>query len=130
MRVHLRLLVASFALAMAAGCERGPGYEATHLEGAVTVAGVPLEAGSIQFIPQEAGRGPTVGTVIAAGRYKAKNVPRGKVKAIFTSVRRGQRLPDVGGMPVWQSENLIPEKHRNGIVIEVEAEHTKQDFAL
>lgn len=130
MKFHLPILTVGTFLVIAAGCERGPEYKATDLEGAVTVAGHPLNTGSIQFVPQDVGQGPTVGTVIVAGRYQAKNVPLGKVIAIFTSVRRGQRLPDVGGMPVWRSENLIPEKHRNGIAIEVEAKHTKQNFDL
>ena len=114
-----------------AGCgPRGPGYPATRLEGAVTVDGQPLASGSIQFLPEHAGQGPAVGTTIEDGRYEVENVPLGEVRAIVTSVRRGKRLPDVGDMPVWEAENLVPENRRGGILIQVTADQPIQDLRL
>ena len=105
------------------GCGlRGPGYPATRLEGAVTVDGKPLATGSIQFLPQDTAQGPAVGAVVADGRYAADDVPLGKVRAIVTSVRKGKRLPDAADIPVWESENLIPQRHRGGILIDVGAD--------
>ena len=126
-----RLGCVVFMVLLLCGCgTRGPGYPATRLEGAVTVDGKPLATGGIQFLPQDTAQGPAVGAVVVDGRYAVDDVPLGEVRAIVTSVRKGKRLPDVGDMPVWESENLIPPQHRGGILIDVKADQPIQDFKL
>ncbi len=121
----------AFLVLLLCGCgPQGPGYPATRLEGAVAVDGKPLATGSIQFLPADTAQGPAVGAVVTDGRYAVDDVPLGRVRAIVTSVRKGKRLPDVGDMPVWESENLIPQQHRGGILIDVKADRPIQDFKL
>jgi len=112
------------------GCSGGPHYPCTSLQGSVAVDGKPLATGSIRFLPQETGQGPAVGGVIADGRYQVDDVPLGSVRALLGSVRKGKELPSPDGLPRWETENLIPSRYREGILIEVTGGQREQDFDL
>jgi len=130
-----RALACSLLLAvvagLAAGCGRGgPDYPCITLRGNVTVGGQPLESGAMQFLPLDGGQGPTVGTTVVQGRYVAENVPLGKVRVLFTSVKRGKQLGSVEDIPVFETIHLIPEPYRGGVVIEVSQSQTVHDFEM
>ena len=42
---------------------------------------------------------------IAEGHNTPRNVPLGKANAVFTSIRKGQSLPNGDGLPARRSEN-------------------------
>lgn len=63
------VFVASVVLAIAAGCGGGrPG--GVPVEGTVTVDGVPLEAGTISFLPDGDTPGPKVAAAVTDGRFR------------------------------------------------------------
>jgi hypothetical protein len=114
-----------------AGCQRGPGYDFTNLEGSVTVAGRPLTEGSVRFLPRAAGQGSPVGAEIHDGKYAVQHVPLGELDVQFVAIRKTERLPDdANGMQQWAIENLIPEAAREGQVIKVERGQSRCDFRL
>jgi len=81
-------LIAIVALA-AGGCGRGPG---AIVEGLVTIGGKPVETGWIRFTPA-AGDGPTAGSTIDQGRYKAAVTP-GLVKVSLQGYKQvGEERP-------------------------------------
>lgn len=120
-----------FVLAVAAGCDDGgPGYPCVTFSGEVTVAGRPLESGSMQFVPVEGDQGPTVGAVIENGQYHASNVPLGKVHVLFTAIKQGKQVGSVEDIPVFETIQLIPEPYRQGVEIEVSEDTRRHDFAM
>lgn len=106
------------------------------LEGAVLIGGKPLPAdaeGAIIFMPAARGEAPPVQAKIAAGRYKAENVPKGQVVATFHITRlTGQMLktsPD-DIHPTPERIDLVPEAMRAGVKVEVQGDNAQQDFDL
>jgi len=129
MRIFILCFVIGVAIGIT-GCGKS-GYPSATLEGKVTVNQQPLAEGSLQFLPQEKGQGPVVGGAIREGRYLVKDVPLGKVRVLFNSIRKTHRLPnDELGREQWATENLIPQPVRAGMVIEVTDGQTAQDFEL
>lgn len=111
------------------GCG-GPGYPSVRLEGAVTVDGQPVEAGTISFTPLQPGRGAGVSATIAAGRYAAGNVPQGKVRVDFQATKETGRTVEQFGKPYPETVNVIPERCAAGMEIEVGTGDAKRDFNL
>lgn len=124
-------MLLAIGIAPCMGCDQGPSYPCANLQGEVTIGSKPLDDGGIQFLPITHGTGPTVGSDIKAGKYAVQGVPLGKVRVLFTAVRKTHKLPPSSdGIEKWATENLIPEAHRKGVEIEVAADETSRDFAL
>jgi hypothetical protein len=119
------------------GCgKRGPALPVARWEGTVTVGGKALPgdaAGTIIFMPSGGGgQAPPSNAAIVDGRYRADEVPLGKVTVIFNITRlTGQMVIDsTGHDPYPEREDLVPEQHRQGIAVEVAGDDVARNFDL
>ena len=128
------VLATLLASLLSSGCDRGPAkpnYPAARLEGAVTVDGQAVPSGTLQFMPPQGSKAPVVEAQIKDGRYTAANVPVGKVRVLFTAIRETGRVDTKStSQPVPEVVNIIPERYRDGLDIEVTADSPKKDFDL
>ena len=122
-------LVGSLAAVGIAGCG-GPGFPTARLEGTVTVDGQPVEKGNISFTPTQADRGSGATATISSGHYVAQGVPQGKVRVYFDATKETGRTTEQFGKQYPETVNVIPEKYRAGLQIEVSGETVNQDFKL
>ncbi len=71
---------------------------------------------------------------IVEGHYECPHVPIGSVTAIVRLTRlTGRQVVEEGapgGAPYPERENLVPEEHQSGIVINVTGDNLAQDFSL
>jgi hypothetical protein len=82
-KLHAMIVTLGFALVMMAlaGCGHGTGMERASVGGEVTLDGVPVNEGSIRFIPVKGASGPTAGADILDGEY---NIARAKGPSLGT----------------------------------------------
>lgn len=129
MTKHACLIASLVLLTAVAGCRR-QSYPTARLEGAVTVDGRQVEAGTISFAPLEPGRGSGVSAAIDHGRYVANGVPRGNVRVYFNAVQEtGDTVEDLG-VRSPRTVNVIPDRHRAGMDIEVVSNDRDRNFEL
>lgn len=128
MRTWLTVLAVTASLAIA-GCN-GRGYATAMVDGRVIVNGDAVEQGNITFTPLQAGRGHGVTAAILAGRYVAKDVPQGKVRVDFYAIKETGRTVTDFGKPQPETVNVIPDKYRAGVEIEIGADKNSRDFNL
>jgi hypothetical protein len=113
------------------GCGSGkPTYPSARLEGKVTLDGNPIAEGRLQFVPQDLGKAPVTAAPIVEGRYLAEAVPRGKLRVLLTASKKTGKMVTEYSTPHPEVINLIPEKYRAGIPIEVAGDNANLDFAL
>jgi len=129
-----RLLATLSFTVLAVGCGGGtakPSYPSARLEGTVSVDGQAVPTGTLQFMPPQGMNAAIVEAQIKDGRYVAANVPVGKVRVLFTAVRETGRVDNKStSQPVPEVVNMIPERYRDGLDIEVTADLAKKDFDL
>jgi len=127
----LAIILASL---LSSGCDNGPAkpnYPAARLEGTVTVDGQAVHTGTLQFMPPQGSKAPVVEAQIKDGRYVADKVPVGKVRVLFTAVKETGRVETKStSQPIPDVVNIIPERYRDGLDIEVTADSPKKDFDL
>jgi hypothetical protein len=123
------LSAVAVAVLVGTGCSGGAANSTT-LEGGVTVDSKPVAAGTIQFLPEQAGQGSAAGGAIAAGRYRAERVPLGDVRVIVVAVEKTRQLSaDERGWVDWEYVDLVPEDRRAGEVVSIAAGQRKLDLA-
>lgn len=114
-----------------AGCgDSGPSYPVARLEGSVTIGGKPIPEGRIQFVPLDSGQGLATSTEIVDGRYRAEEVPLGSVSVMISATRETGRMITEYSTPYPEIVNIIPEKYRSGVRIDVAGDNLQQDFKL
>jgi hypothetical protein len=103
--------LAAVCLWAAAGCAKQPTNGRQPVSGKVTLKGAPLENGSIQFLPPDAG-GALSGGVISKGEYSIsakQGLPVGKYKVFISAAASGasasEEMPGDAGP---EAEELIP----------------------
>lgn len=99
-RVWLLALV-GICLLGAPGCAKKNTTGRQRISGKVTLKGAPLDQGSIQFMPAEAGGQFGGGGVIANGEYtipEAQGLPVGRYKVLISSGEAGPEVKE-GEMP-------------------------------
>ena len=103
------------------GCARAskPAFPSATVQGTVTIDGTPVKEGSIQFIPEVGVKGQATQAKIIDGKYKATQVPIGKVRAMFNITRETGKMIKEYSTPYPEVENLVPEKHRSGVELTV-----------
>lgn len=117
-------------LALCAGGCSGAASNSTTLAGSVTLDLKPIAAGTIQFLPEQAGQGAAAGGTIVAGRYRAERVPLGSVRVIVAAVERARQLqPDARGWVDWDYVDLVPADRRIGEVVSIAARQQQLDIA-
>lgn len=103
--------LAAACLWTAAGCAKQPADGRQSVSGKVTLKGAPLDNGSIQFLPPDAG-GALSGGVISKGEYSIpakQGLPVGKYKVFISAAASGasatEEMPGDAGP---EAEELIP----------------------
>lgn len=122
---HAGCLAAIVLLAM--GCGTAVHDDTVVLAGRVTIDGEPVALGGIQFMPLEKGR-PAFAEV-RDGDYAAR-VPKGRVRAIFSSRRETGRQVQVYSTTMPEVIDVLPASLREGIEISVEGDDPSRDFVL
>jgi hypothetical protein len=107
-----------------------PTYPAARLEGSVTLDGKPIAEGNLQFVPRDAGQAPITRASIVEGQYVAEAVPLGKLRVLLSASQETGKMVTEYSTPRPQVINLIPEKYRAGIPIEVTGDNVNLNFAL
>lgn len=129
--IGLRLSALVVASTLLSGCtQANPTYPAARLEGSVTVDGKPITEGNLQFVPQAVGQVPVTGASIVDGRYVAEAVPQGKLRVLLAATKETGKMIKEYSTPRSEVINLIPEKYRAGIAIDVTGDNANLNFAL
>jgi hypothetical protein len=118
------------ALLLAVGC--GDQNEA-EVSGAVTVDGVPMASGAIQFVPED-GQSKTTGGAIKDGRYSVK-VPVGRMKVSISMPKesRKKKLYNTPDSPVGTMyDEGLPAKYneKSELTLEVKPGRNPKDWEL
>ncbi len=120
-----------FVISLVSGCGPDkPTYPAARLEGSVTLDGKPIAQGNLQFMPQDISQTPVTGAPIVDGRYVAEAVPRGKLRVLLTATKETGKMIKEYSTPRPEVINLIPDKYRAGIPLEVTGDNLNQNFDL
>jgi hypothetical protein len=122
-------MILGVALVIGCGADK-PTFPAARLEGNVTVDGKPITEGNLQFVPRDVGQAPVTGAAIVDGRYLAERVPLGKLRVVINATKETGKMVTEYSTPRPQVINLIPEKYRSGIPIEVTADNANLNFDL
>lgn len=112
---------------VATGCGTVVRDDTAALAGRVTIDGKPVALGGIQFMPLEKGR-PAFAEV-RDGVYAAR-VPKGRIRAIFSSRRETGRQVQVYSTTMPEVIDVLPASLREGIEITVEGDDPSRDFTL
>jgi hypothetical protein len=112
-------------IALAAGCNSGPRLLGFH--GEVSYQGKPIEKGTIEFIPTDNTRGPSVGGPITNGRYDvlaARGAREGGTYQVrITALKKtGKKIPNIidpKGPPMELEDNFIPLKYNRASSLKV-----------
>lgn len=104
-------------LVAAIGCggSNKPAYPSANIQGSVTIDGVAVKEGSLQFMPGKDVKGQVAQAVIVAGKFEAKNVPVGNLRVMFNITRPTGKMITEYSTPYPEVENLVPEKYRDGV---------------
>lgn len=131
MLVNPRLFIAGWLVVFSlAGCNSQPSIPGAHLAGAVSIDGEPVKEGTIAFTPSGSARGRAVGAPIVAGRYDCSYVPMGGSLVQIYALRPTGKMVEAMGSQVPEMRDIVPEKDRDGIKIEVSGDNLNQDFTL
>jgi hypothetical protein len=115
----------------APGCgTSGPDYPVAKLAGSITLDGEPIPNGQISFVGRGSQQALPMTAQIVDGKYQADAVPMGPVCVTISAVQlTGRMIQEYSGANA-ESINIIPEKYRSGIEIEVAGDNLQQDFPL
>jgi hypothetical protein len=114
--------LALFWCAVTTGCGGGHASTRVAVHGRITVAGKPIEEGSITFFPIDGNHGPTAGGVIKNGEYSipARSGPvpgmnRVKIDGLHMT---GRKVPAEGRPEVLVDEavHVVPVRYQTGIL--------------
>ena len=125
-----------FLVLLIYGCGNPLGRRA--IDGQITLNGVPLKSGNINFIPKQSG-GVSSGTLISQGKYcleDEKGLPPGKYLVQIYSPSESTLSPSSqgtpGALPPPAIEQIPPQYNLNSTleVVVTESESTNFDFDL
>jgi hypothetical protein len=124
-------LAASVAM-MLSGCKPQSTLPTARVSGQVSIGGKPLAVGWILFVPQAGHLANGVKTEVKDGRFVAENVPKGKVLVMINAMQATGRMVATASSskPIPEKIDLLPEKYRSGIPLEITSDKTDQEFRL
>jgi hypothetical protein len=123
---------------VASGCDLGGDQPpVAHLHGRVSVNSQPLPGDAmarIFFTPvvsPEGNSAPPAMAEVVDSQYSNPSVPVGQVNVRFDIKRKtGRKIPRGTSEPLEELEDLVPVKHRDGMMISVEEGEANRDFEL
>jgi hypothetical protein len=119
---------ALFAATLFLGCGGAAAHPTARLAGEVTIDSVPVEEGSISFLPAAGGEAVTV--IITAGQYEAPAVPRGKVKAMISATKATGKMITDYSEPYPERINIVPARYAPGFELDVAGDKLDQHFHM
>jgi hypothetical protein len=123
-----------FALALAAGCSDGSGPPTAHLAGVVTLGGQPIPAeaeSTIIFRTTTANQASPASSRIVNGRFDVPKAPQGPVRVVFSiQLPIGEKAIAPGVAPEMQYQTLVPQKHADGISLEINGDNLDMKLDL
>jgi len=129
--IHVGRLSVLLFIASLIGCEKaGPPYPTARLEGSVAIDGDTVKEGRIRFVPKQVGAAPPAAVDIINGHYRADYVPLGKVRVKFSVLRRTDKMNTEYSSPYPVFEEVVAQKYRDGIELEVTGDDLERDFQL
>jgi hypothetical protein len=84
----------------------------------------------MQFVPRDVGKAPITSASVVDGRYVAEAVPLGRMRVLLTASQETGKMVTEYSTPRPQVINVIPEKYRTGIPVEVTGDNANLNFAL
>ena len=108
------------------GCSRS--VPAARLEGRVTHNGQPVSEGGVSVTPLAGGK--SVSTDLVNGHYVADGIQRGQVRVRVTAFRKTGRTSTLDGVQTPELASIVPERLRDGVVIEVIEDRLNYDLNL
>jgi hypothetical protein len=113
-------------LMMLTGCQQQPTYT---LAGEVRASGQSPDDGSIVIEPDLGG--PTRGAPLDRGKFRVEKVPAGKARVRFVVRKKaGKRQPAPGAPSFDWSEDLLPARYQDGVMIDVTGDQLNLVFDL
>lgn len=110
------------------GCQaRGARSDTAALAGRVSIDGVPVPKGSVQFMPLDHGQ--PAFSEVRDGAYAAR-VPKGRVQVLFSAPKETGRLVQVYSSKVPEIVDALPPSLRDGVEITVDGDDPNRDFSL
>ncbi len=116
-------------LLAALGC-RGSAFPVSTVEGSVAVDGVAVAAGTVSFSPLGSNTGQAISAEIRDGKYRSNKVPRGRSLVIISAFQDTGEKHAEFGISYPKLKNLVPEKYRAGIELNVEVPAMTHNFEL
>lgn len=135
MYLRIIFLCLSFSFALFAGCGDDKRMK---VGGEVTVDGVPVEYGFINFKPINGTAGPTAGSNITEGKYdvpSAKGPFAGEFRVEIVAIKTvNKRSVDMvtGERLAQSSQRFLPKKYneQSELTVEISADKSEYDFPL
>jgi hypothetical protein len=122
------------ALALAAGCTDSGMPPTAHLRGVVTIAGQPIppEAQTlITFRPTAANQANAASAPIVDGRFDVPAAPQGAVRVNFhIQLPIGEKAFLPGALPEMQYRTLVPQKHADGMALDIAGDDLEMKLDL
>ena len=130
-RYHLLVVCCTLLGCDAAG--RGP--ERASIHGIVTVDGVPVEEGMLQFRPTQGNTGPVTGAVVTDGEYstpKKKGPVLGLHQVAIRGSRKTGKMIETRFGPAEEREPVVPKEYaeESTLVRDVKAGDNEFNFEL
>lgn len=123
-------IVGTLVLGLLSGCDSRPSVPGAHLAGTITIDGQPVDEGTIAFTPRGSARGQAVGGPIRSGHYDCEYVPLGESLVQIYALKPTGKMVEAMGSMIPEMKDIVPEKDRNGIKIEIQQDNLNQNFSL
>lgn len=122
-------------LVLAVGCgHHGPEREGVH--GQVWLDDLPIETGSIAFVPMGATAGPSAGAEIVDGSYEVdadRGLFVGRYKVQIRALKKtGKKVPNLGLGPdpfIDEIVNAVPAQYNTATILEFEVQPNEENVA-
>lgn len=122
------------ALALVAGCSEDGAPPTAHLRGVVTIDGKPIPAeaeSTIMFRTTAANQAGPASSRIVDGRFDVPAAPRGPVRVVFSiQLPIGEKAFAPGMRPEMQFRSLVPQKHADGMALEITGDNLDMKLDL
>lgn len=122
-----------FVIALVLGCgESGRAYKTARIMGTVTIDSVPVDTGTINFISEQKSgvAGGEDSAEIVLGKFTAKNVPHGSVRAYVIATKETGKMIHGSSQDVPEVASIVPEQYRQGIPLTIEGDESDRRIEL
>ena len=129
---HLRLWIGLNCLVISLGCQSNEvAYKAAKVSGTVTVDGMPIETGVINFMSAETtGPAGEDSAEIKAGKFAATKVPVGNVRMYIIASKETGKMIKGSSTDIPETVSIIPPHYAQGIEATISGDETDRKIDL